>query len=75
MKNKKRLHKICDDMGIKPVPLNRMNDTRYRHVLKCTNSLETMMPPILEYLKEVRIRTDRQKSIAGIVVGKGLGLF
>ena len=65
LKNKKRLHKICDDMGIKPVPLNRMSDTRYRHVLKCTKSLETMMPPILEYLKGIKSNTERQKMITG----------
>ena len=68
LKNKKTLLKICDGMGIKPVPLNRMTDTRYRHVLKCTKSLEIMMPPILDYLKGIKKLTERQKLIAGIYV-------
>ena len=65
LKNKKSLLKICDEMGIKPVPVPRMTDTRYRHVLKCTKSLEVMMPAILKYLKEIKKLSDRQKSIAG----------
>ena len=65
LKNKKSLLKICDEMGIKPVPVPRMTDTRYRHVLKCTNSMEVMMPAILKYLKKIKKLSDRQKSIAG----------
>ena len=64
LKSKKRLLKICDEMGVKPVPLPRMTDTRYRHVLKCTKALEVMMPPVLKYLKEIRSFTERQKLIA-----------
>ena len=70
MKKKKEFEAVASAMGIKPLPIKRFSDTRFRTLLICITPVLHNYLVIVKYYKSLKKPSDRQVRLRAFFVDR-----